>query len=324
MLKWTASISTLSFDIATMKQVSKRMSYLEEVFLRFPLLTKHILGNLDDQSLIKFNELSKELHENDTKERIVWIRIIKKNASRIITAVELDCFEIFRDAHEAWKEIVRKTPSKFIKKLANCTEEFYKSFLIKNIFKMNWFPIHVAAQQGDLELCQFIFEKIGNRCPKEGSFGPLGLAAKMGHLEVFKFLSQGVNDLNQGCDGLNWTTLHSAAFGNQYEMCQYIISKVEDTNPKDKNGRTPLHLAAMFGHLKICTLIIKNTSDKNPGDSEGKTPLHLAADFERADVCRLLISNVIDKNPSDARGWTPLHYASARCNEEICFYLHAL
>ena len=54
-----------------------------------------------------------------------------------------------------------------------------------------------------MELCQFIFEKIGNRCPKEGSFGPLGLAAKMGHLEVFKFLSEGVDDLNQGCDGLN-------------------------------------------------------------------------------------------------------------------------
>ena len=93
-----------------------------------------------------------------------------------------------------------------------------------------------------MELCQFIFEKIGNRCHKEESFGPLGLAAKMGHLEVFKFLSEGVNDLNQGCDGLNWPTLHSVAFGNQYKMYQYIISKVEDTNPKNENDRTLLHL----------------------------------------------------------------------------------
>ena len=103
----------------------------------------------------------------------------------------------------------------------------------------------------------------------------------MGHLEVFKFLSEGVDDLNQGCDGLNWTTLHSAAFGNQYEMYRYIISKVEDTKPKNKNGRTPLHLAAMLGHLNICSLIIKNISEKNPADpDEGKTPLHLADDFE--------------------------------------------
>ena len=112
MPKWTVSISTLKFDIATMKQVPKKglptysklskvtdskKSYLEEVFLRFPLLTQHILRNLDDQSLIKFNELSKELHENDTKERLVWIKIITKNASRFITAVELDCLEIFPD-----------------------------------------------------------------------------------------------------------------------------------------------------------------------------------------------------------------------------------
>ena len=146
-------------------------------------------------------------------------------------------------------------------------------------------------------------------------------------MEVFKFLSEGVDDLNQGCDGLNWTTLYSAAFVNQYEMYQYIISKVENMNPKDKNGRTPLHLAAMFGHLNICSLIIKNTSDKNPGDpDEGKTPLHLAADFERLDICRLLLTNATDKNPSDARGWTPLHFAAACGNLKICklFYQHGI
>ena len=107
MPKWTVSISTLKFDIATMKQVPKKglptysklsevtdskKSYFEQFFLRFPQLTQHILRNLDDQNLIKFDELNKELCENDTKERLVWIRIIRKNASRFITAVELDCF----------------------------------------------------------------------------------------------------------------------------------------------------------------------------------------------------------------------------------------
>ena len=111
-------------------------------------MTEHILRNLDDQNLIKFNELSKELHENDTKERLVWIKIINKNASRFITAVELDCFEIFRDVHEAWKEIVRKTPSKFLEKLANSVEEFFKSFLTKNIFKKNWFPKPCCCSTG--------------------------------------------------------------------------------------------------------------------------------------------------------------------------------
>ena len=62
MPKWTASISTLFFDIATMKQVPKRglptysklskvtdskKSYLEEVFLRFPLLTQHISNSMN-------------------------------------------------------------------------------------------------------------------------------------------------------------------------------------------------------------------------------------------------------------------------------------
>ena len=80
------------------KMTESKHSDLEEFFLRFPLLAQHTLKNLDDQSLVRFNELSKELHQNATKERIVWIQIIKKYASR------------FKDVHEAWKEIVYKIP----------------------------------------------------------------------------------------------------------------------------------------------------------------------------------------------------------------------
>ena len=98
----------------------------------------------------------------------------------------------------------------------------------------------------------------------------------MGHLEVFKFFSEGIDDINQGWD-FNSTPLHTAASFGQYEMCQYIISNVKETNSKTKNGRTPLHLDTMFGHLNICNLIIENTSDKNPaiskpGDPEGTSP----------------------------------------------------
>ena len=284
------------------KMTESKHFELEELFLRFPLVGQLILINLDDQSLVKFNELSKELHHNDIKKRFVWIRIIKKYTLN------------FRNVHEEWKEIINKMPNEYLEKLANSTQEFSEAFLTKNIFKKDWFPVHIAAQQGDLKLCKFIVEKTGNRCSKKG-FAPLDLAARMGHLEIYKFFSQGIDNINQGCD-FNSTPLHTAASFGQYEMCQYIISNIKETNPKTKNGRTPLHLATMFGHLNICNLIIENTSDKNPailkpGDpDEGKTPLHMAANFGRLDICRLLLTNATDKNPSDARGCTPLHYAA--------------
>ena len=293
------------------KVTESKHSDLEELFLRFPLLTKNILRNLDDHSLVRFNKLSKELHQNATKERLVWIQIIKKYASR------------FKDVHEAWKEIVHKIPNEYLEKLAFSIQEFSKTRLKKYEIEQNWFPIQIAVEQGDLKLCQFIVEKTGNRYLTGGYSGTLDLAARMGHLEVFKFLSEGLDDINQGCD-FNSTPLHSAASFGQYEMCQYIISNVKETNPKMKNGKTPLHLAAILGHLNICRLIIENTADKNPviirprHPDNGKTPLHMAADFERLDICRLLIANATDKNPSDARGWTPLHYAAAHGNLKMC------
>ena len=59
-----------------------------------------------------------------------------------------------------------------------------------------------------------------------------------------KFFSEGIDDINQGWD-FNSTPLHTAASFGQYEMCQYIISNVKETNPKtekspsDARGYTP-------------------------------------------------------------------------------------
>ena len=294
------------------KVTESKRSELEELFLRFPLMARLILINLNDQTLVQFNKISKELYKNDTKERLVWIRIIKKYASS------------FQDVHEAWKEIVHKTPNGYLEKLAKSIQEFSKSIILQMYKKeKKWFPIQIAVEQGSLELCQFIVEKTGNRRPTGGYWGPLNLAAKMGNLEIFKLISGDLEDINQGCD-FNWTPLHTAVCSGKYEMCQYIISNVKDKNPKTENGKTVLHWAAMVGHLNIFKLIIENTSDKNPAiihpgcPDDGKTPLHMAADNERLDICRILTTNATDKNPSDARGWTPLHYAATRGNLKMC------
>ena len=50
-----------------------------------------------------------------------------------------------------------------------------------------------------------------------------------------------------------------------------------DIQPRDKNGAMPLHYAALNGHLEICEAIITKIDDKNPRDNFGFTPLHFAA-----------------------------------------------
>ena len=75
-----------------------------------------------------------------SKKSLVWIRIIKKYASK------------FQDVHEAWKEIVHKTPNGCLKKLAKSIQEFSKSIMLQMYKKeKKWFAIQIAVEQGSLK-----------------------------------------------------------------------------------------------------------------------------------------------------------------------------
>lgn len=68
-LKRKVPKSSLRSNSKCGKMTESKHFELEELFLRFLLVAQLILTNLDDQSLVKFNELSKELHHNDIKKK---------------------------------------------------------------------------------------------------------------------------------------------------------------------------------------------------------------------------------------------------------------
>ena len=122
----------------------------------------------------------------------------------------------------------------------------------------------------------------------------------LGHIEV--------GQIRVGC-----SPMHIAAERGNLELCQHIIEKIEDKNPKGLDGETPLHWAAEAGHYDVCELILEKNSNKNPKDDKGLTPLHLAAEANDLGLCKLLINNLensSDKNPKAFGGWTPFHFAA--------------
>ena len=62
------------------------------------------------------------------------------------------------------------------------------------------------------------------------------------------------------------TPLHSAAIGGHLEIYKYLAEKMDNKNPGFKGGMTygltPLHSAAARGHLQICQFILGNVSEK--------------------------------------------------------------
>ena len=117
--------------------------------------------------------------------------------------------------------------------------------------------------------------------------------------------------------------MHIAAERGNFELCEHIIGRLKDKNPKGFLGKTPLHWAVERGHYSVCKLILENNSNKNPKDDAGITPLHVAAALSHLDLYKLITNNLeknSEKNTKTFRGSTALHFAAAaaQCDLELC------
>ena len=297
---------------------------MEDLCKRFPLLGKMVFENVDDENLVKFKESSREINNHLQNERYYWTRIIKKHG------------EYFKDFADSWKKVISKTPVETVKELAStvegyfnfsddikpyilCRDSFTRCFGFPIFEQLH--PLHVAAERGNLNLCQHIVEKTGDFNPASQltEATALHFAAYQGHLEVYQWLLDNVDDKNP-VDHLGRSPFFWAVRKNQVKFCRVIIKTVEEKNPANNiNGSTALHEATANGYLEMRQLLIDNmTGDKNPGNFYGYTPLHLAASNGHFEICQLISQHLEDKNPRNVGGWTPLHFAAQNGHLEIC------
>ena len=283
---------------------------MENVLKRFPHLGGLILDNLDNTSLITCKKARRDVSEFLEKEKLIGLRVLRKYHRN------------FNKFKELWKEVIDKISLAMLKQLAVAVQNFFRLYpIIQNLESNQIAPIHIAAEQSNVNLCEFIYEKTKNKNPVailqldcnddkieiakqsmryiETDLTPLHIAAIKGNLEVFKLIF--VNELytNSANEKEKLTPLHIAAQNGHFEICEYILENVEDKNPPRKYERTPFHTAVSNGYLEICKLMIKNVSDINSADSYGETPLHIAARNGHVEICRIIIENMKDKNQTE-------------------------
>lgn len=164
--------------------------------------------------------------------------------------------------------------------------KYYLSLRDENYFT----AMHYAAQNGNFEVVQFLFENgvegSPKAAPKDREWVPIHYASKNGHFEVVKLMLQ---------------------------------NRV-DKEVKTSFGLTPLLVAAEFGHADIVQFLLQQNADKNVktiAENFCMNALHYAAVGGFSDIVKILLKEGIDKEIKTTSGYTALHFAVSIGASEI-------
>ena len=229
-------------------------SVIDGFILRFPDVARDIFKELNNESLTTCRSVSSFWCDYLDDQKFCWVRMILRYRKNM------------KNAYQQWKKVFKNTPVEVAKEISVSTQQFFKSsFLHFDISRIefHWSPLHIAAGQGNLNLCKHIFEKTKNTQPR------------------IKY---------------EWTALHMAAKLGHEEICEFLIDNLEDRNPSDQKGVTPFHYATERGLTNVCRLIIENIDDKNPAAPSGCTPLHIAAKNGHLEIVQLIVETGVDKS----------------------------
>ena len=223
--------------------------------------------------------------------------------------------------------------------------------------KSGFHAAEAAAQEGNLEVLQFLIREELQVVDQKGSDGktPLIAAARRGHLNIVKYLlsHQQVDIDSQDNDGSS--PLMFASFNNRTEVVKFLVQEGANIKLKAKNGGHAAYIAAQEGNLKILKFLVQNAPDvvdmkgfkgrtplggavidghlnvvkyliSQPNvdidsqENDGSTPLILAAYFNHLNVVRFLFKNGADTSIKDIDGQTALHYYYARSQDFFKYY----
>lgn len=222
--------------------------------------------------------------------------------------------------------------------------------LAKVADKRGCLPIHWAAQEGKLEILQFLIsynhvDALGHQNRTALSYAaqagnenivnfllaskanasladqngnlPIHWAASTGHLNILKSLLAH-SDVNAKISTGN-TILGIAAANGKTDIVEFLLTQKADANLADDGGSLPLHWAAGYGFTEIVRQLIKATVDINTKSKTGNTALSVAvaAEVEQKEMVEILLANGANANSADNLNSLPIHHASLHGYLEI-------
>ncbi|XP_033763768.1 ankyrin-3-like [Pecten maximus] len=177
--------------------------------------------------------------------------------------------------------------------------------------------IHCACIGGNVEVVKILY-RAGSAIHAADELGqhPLHIAAKLGHVDVVRYLLSRSAHINSSKTfEVHATPLHLAIQAGQLGSVEALLdsgrANLNCRTSRQEGGHTPLHMAVMCKFLDGIRLLCDRGADVNARNTAaGKSPLYLAASMEESEFTLCLLAAGADVDAKTTKGWTPLMNAS--------------
>ena len=182
-----------------------------------------------------------------------------------------------------------------------------------------WTILHDCAAYGSYELVKFFANTTDVHLKTKNGKDCLHIAAQEGHLNLCKIFIDKHNFDADMADNQGWTAFHHSTKNGKYELVNFFIYAGADIQCKTKHGRNCLHIAARNGHLSLCkNLIDKYNFDVNVADNGGWTAFHFSARNGSYELFKLFADMGASINMKSNEGWNCLHIAAKAGHVNLC------
>jgi serine/threonine-protein phosphatase 6 regulatory ankyrin repeat subunit A len=188
--------------------------------------------------------------------------------------------------------------------------------------KLGRTAVHFAAICGHYNLMEVLLNNGGSATtPDKHGYTPVHWACYCGHDKCLENLLEKCDELSSGNA---FTPLHCAVIRDSESCAELLLERMDtsDINFKDSGGRTAVHAAAFNDNIDCMQLLVSRGGATNLADNMGRTPLMMAAYFGHTNVVDLLMSRLslpvekLNLCHVDQQDNTALHLACLQGHED--------
>jgi len=186
----------------------------------------------------------------------------------------------------------------------------------------NTYPLHFAAFRGDIEIFKFISSHLNEIDSKSLSTSILNQNKEINEYIFDKITKNRIQiDLSKYIDD-HFTLLTLSILVGDIDSIEKLVNLGADINQKElKRGDSPLALATMSNDIEIVKLLLKHDVDTNLVGNDGFSPLIIASYQGNIEIVKLLLEYNANIDYETHEGFTAFEIALSNNKTNVSNYL---